>query len=265
MSGFDPGWLFLREPADRLARSEDLAREAGSWLAAQGSALEVLDIGCGTGSTLRSLAPVFPQAARWILLDNDPALLEQARQLAGETVHVSFARHDLNDIAGLPLEGVSLLTASALFDLCSEGFCAQLVKRAASEGCAVYAALNYDGVMRWSVAHPLDQAVRAAFNRHQQTDKGFGTALGPDAASRLAVLLEAEGYRVRLAESPWVMGPGEADLQRSFLKGFRQPLMEIGELPETGIDDWLSFRLKAVHMPESRCEVGHLDLLALPA
>ncbi|WP_370582807.1 methyltransferase domain-containing protein [Paracoccus sp. NBH48] len=38
----------------------------------------VLDLGCGTGSTLRTLGPHLPDNARWHLVDNDPALLERA-------------------------------------------------------------------------------------------------------------------------------------------------------------------------------------------
>ncbi|MBD8891240.1 class I SAM-dependent methyltransferase [Roseibium litorale] len=265
MSGFDPRWLALREPVDGLARDRTLAEAAADWLTGKVNSPQVLDIGCGTGSTWRALSPVFPKTVRWTLLDNDGTLLAEAARQIGDTAQVSYCQHDLNDIAGLPLDGVSLLTASALFDLCSEDFCKAFVKQVALEGSGVYAALNYDGVMRWSIEHPLDGAVVDAFNRHQRTDKGLGPALGPDAAPRLAALLEAEGYRVRLAESPWRMGPEDAELQGMFLDGFRQPLTEIGNLPEKDIEDWLSFRLEALTAAGSLCEVGHFDLLALPS
>ena len=264
MSGFDANWLALREPADRAARNDALVAELAARLDQRAGPAALLDIGCGTGSTWRSLSPVLPGDAAWLLLDNDPLLLAEAHRQIGAAGRVRFRRHDLNDLTGLPLDGIAVVTASALFDLCSEAFSARFVARIAGQACGLYAALNYDGAMRWSVGHPLDAAVVADFNRHQRTDKGFGPALGPDATGRLAHHLERRGYRVSLGASPWRMGRQEAALQRAFLDGFRQPLHEIGSLSGTEIEAWLAFRLAAIEAPDSLCEVGHTDLLAVP-
>src|SRR5688500_1818912 len=71
-----PDWLALREPADAAARSSALAE-----LVAQhcgGGPLTVRDLGCGTGSMLRWLAPQLPGPQRWYLHDRDPVLLARA-------------------------------------------------------------------------------------------------------------------------------------------------------------------------------------------
>lgn len=264
MSGFDTTWLALREPADQAARHPGLAQIVARHLSARPDP-HVLDIGCGTGSTWRSLARQMPASTAWQLLDHDPLLLAEAKRQIGPTPTVTFRQHDLNEIAALPLAAAPLVTASALFDLCSQAFCEALVHRLAQARCGLYAALNYDGLFRWSIQHPLDARMVELFNRHQRTDKGFGPALGPDASDCLARLFDTCGYRVWIEQSPWQLDQASSALQTELLKGLRQPLLEIADLPETTIDAWLAFRLAAIHEPESSCLVGHTDILALPA
>ena len=260
---FDADWLTLREPADRAARDETLVAAFARHLSGAEKSL-VIDIGCGTGSTLRCLAHAVPADRNWLLLDNDPLLLEEAKRRIKAHAGVSLRRHDLNDLVGLPLEDAAIVTASALFDLCSEDFSARFAERLAACSVGLYAALNYDGRIAWSEAHPLDETMVSAFNRHQQTDKGFGVALGPEAAARLAALFGDHGFRGETADSPWHLSRDNAQLQRAFIEGFRQPLQEIGGMTTADIDDWIAFRLAAIEKPDSHCMVGHTDLLALP-
>ncbi len=264
MSGFDAAWLALRETADARARNRALVASLATHLADRSGPLRLLDIGCGTGSTWRALSPALPDAVRWNLLDNDPLLLAEARRRIGPDNRTHFLRHDLTDLSGLPLKDVAAVTASALFDLCSQAFCRDFVDRIAEAGCGFYAALTYDGRFVWSRPHPLDEAVVADFNRHQRTDKGFGPALGPDATACLADHLERNGYRVTLAASPWRIGPDETALQAAMLDGFRDPVREMASLSDTAVDGWLAFRREAIATPGSLCEVGHTDLLAIP-
>lgn len=264
MSGFDKDWLSLREPADRSARDAGLVHALADFLAAQEEP-SVLDIGCGTGSTWRSLSGALPPSTSWQLLDYDPLLLEEAERRIGPDQPVRFRQHDLNDLDGLPLGGVSVVTASALFDLCSDEFCRRFLIRVAAARRGFYAALNYDGQIRWNTPHPLDDVAVESFNRHQQTDKGFGPALGPHATASLATALEELGYRVQVGASPWVIGDDQKDLHAAFLAGMRQPLLEIGLLSPAEIEAWMVYRRAEIASPGSMLEVGHTDLLALPA
>ena len=263
MSGFETEWLTLREPADKAARAPALIDKLSRYLQAM-PAPAIVDIGCGTGSTWRSLKSHVPEGTSWLLLDHDPLLLEQAENTIGGEATVAFRQFDLNHLEQLPLEGVSVVTASALFDLVSEDFCVAFSDRIVAQGCGLYAALNYDGIIRWTHRHPLDDDMVEAFNRHQKTDKGFGTALGPGASPCLHLLLEDGGYQVDVMKSPWLLDGKDAALQKAFLSGFRRPLLEMSMHGETEIEDWLAFRLSAIAAPESRCEVGHTDLIALP-
>lgn len=257
MSGFEQSWLALREPADRAARDEELARFAAQRLAVN-SQPHVMDIGCGTGSTYRALSTVFPQHARWTLVDYDEKLLDHAQQ---RVKNASVLKRDLRDLSTLPLDGVSVLTASAFFDLASADFCEQLAGRLAATGAGFYAALNYDGLIEFAVAHELDRVVVRDFNTHQRRDKGFGPALGPQAGGHLAGAFRSLHYQTRTASSPWMLGSQEAELQRAFLTGMVAPVCEVGHLPEASVRDWLDFRLAHIHRDQS-CLVGHTDFLA---
>nr|WP_111299337.1 class I SAM-dependent methyltransferase [Paracoccus saliphilus] len=252
--GFSADWLALREPADRAARDGALLEQATR---AAGPDPVVLDLGCGTGSTLRALAPHLPDHARWRLVDNDPALLDIARTEAPGrvTAHVL----DLRDLDALPLDGVTLVTASALLDLMPAAWIAGLADRLGRAGLPFYAALSYDGMMAWDPALPQDDDITRAFNAHQRSDKGLGPALGPDAAQQAAEALGKAGFSVSLADSPWRIGPGDADLHRALIAGIAQAA---GEAGAQVAPDW--GRARATTAAGDRCRIGHLDLLALP-
>jgi len=250
--GFEADWLDLREPADLRARDATLLTRAVE--AAGGGA--VLDLGCGTGATARAFAAAGAASCDWRFLDNDPALLAHAGARHPQAV---LLRGDLAEVDALPLEGVRMVTASALLDLVSEAWLARLAERLAQHGIGFYAALSYDGVMRWQPEDPRDAQICTRFNAHQRGDKGFGPALGPEAAPRAAEVFRAQGFEVGLAPSPWRLGPQETQLQTALLDGIA------GAAQETGCADAAGWHLARHDMlTQGQAEIGHLDLLALP-
>ena len=78
---------------------------------------------------------------------------------------------------------IDLVTTSALLDLVSAEWLERLVVETAARRLPVYAALSYDGKIALSPQDPFDSDIVAAVNRHQHGDKGFGPALGPEAAA----------------------------------------------------------------------------------
>lgn len=249
--GFSPDWLALREPADNDARDADLLRAAAT---AAGPNPVILDLGCGTGSTVRALAKFLPEHAKWRLVDNDWKLLEYAGAEAGEAV--SLHQQDLQDLDKLPLEGVTLVTASALLDLVSRKW---LVELASVVKVPVYFALSYNGIMSWSPEHPGDAAVTRKFNEHQQGDKGFGQALGPLAVKTATEVFTTSGFDVAVADSTWQLGAEDEKLQSELVKGIAVAAQEAGE---EGAGEWGAVRVSA--SAHTSCSIGHGDIFAVP-
>jgi len=280
MSGFSPDWLALREPADVRARDPGLLAALAAHLAPR-KALQVVDLGCGTGANIRSTAPALGPGQHWTLVDYDPVLLEAARVTLldwadkasengtsivltkdGLDIAVSFRQVDLMQdleaaIGGRP----DLVTASALFDLCSVDFIHRLARVVASEGASFYTVLTYDGEQGWNPAHAADNEMTAAFNAHQQIDKGFGSAAGPAAPEVLALAFRERGYNVLEASSPWGIDGRIASSEQALIDalagGFAAAVAEIGHVPSDVIADWLKVR-------RNGSVVGHTDTLALP-
>ncbi len=248
---FSADWLALREPADLAARDKHLMQQA-ALLA--GPDPIILDLGCGTGATARALSGLLPPHTVWRLVDSDSGLLKRAAEQTGLSAETYLM--DLNKIEDLPLEGVTLVTASALLDLVSEPWLIALIARL---DVPFYAALTYDGTMSWAPTDPTDEEIKAMFNRHQHTDKGFGPALGPDAANRTIEVLQDAGFAVENAQSPWQLSHGMEEMVLELVKGIAQAADDAGAECAT---DWWQARRKSPH--EISCMIGHVDLLAKP-
>lgn len=276
MSGFSADWLALREPVDHRSRAANVAAACAAHFS-DAASIRVTDLGCGSGSNLRALAPLLPRRQKWIMVDHDPALLEAARDAllhwadeaegevgglllrkAGKTIEARFVAADLAREAGAVLaRPAELVTAAALFDLCSREWIAGFIQQLASRRLPLMATLTYDGVEHWSPKHPADPAVLSAFHAHQRRDKGFGASAGPQAGEALADELSRRGYAMTRAQSPWRLGAGDRDLIERLAEGAAAAAAETGEVDGATVRDWLSARRRA-----QGCEIGHIDIFA---
>jgi hypothetical protein len=296
MSGFSAAWLALREPVDHRSRNAMLQNQVVDFLHQREPVvpglLHITDLGSGTGSNLRALAPHFGEMQCWTLVDYDADLLHAARttllswadgvldsntsHLIAEvgsssgsvepliitknmkTIAVQFrCANLLADYRSILNEPADLITAAAFFDLVADSwlteFCAALTK-------PLYTVLTYDGKETWGPPNALDADVLRAFHAHQSTDKGFGAALGPRAAEHLQSLLQDRGFTTACAPSPWCMDDHDRALIEQLALGTAGAVREMGLLTNAAIDQWEYARRQA-----SYCEIGHIDLFAYPA
>ncbi len=262
---FSAQWLALREPYDLRARNADV-RDAVAASFKGAPSLRIVDLACGTGSTLRALSPHLPPHQHWRLADNDLSLLARASQTAHpEGVTVSAVPLDLNHDLEAALDGaVDLVATSALLDLVSTPWLERLAVEIAARSIPLYAALSYDGCIALEPADPLDAKIIAAVNAHQRTDKGFGPALGPAAASSAIGRFETLGYSVVQGASDWVVAPDGREFQTEILSGWASAAREIGEPPLADIVAWLTRRRAAIAAGRSSMRVGHVDFFARP-
>ena len=287
-ASFSSEWLALREPVDHRARAPELLEPLRAWCRAAGVE-RIVDLGSGTGSNVRYLAPQlfpepFPQGSsgvRWLLVDHDAALVEHALARGVEPARggtpaghaaVVGGRHTLRAIVGdlgtdglREIAGADLVTAAALLDLVSEGWLDEMVEACRASGAAALFALSYDGRVRWDPMHPMDARVLEAVNAHQRLDKGLGPALGPYAAPRAEQLFREAGWRTRRAPSPWQLGPDDRPLVRLLLQGWAEAAIELRPSIAASVREWETDRTALLDGGgEFSVTVGHHDLLALP-
>jgi hypothetical protein len=260
---FSRQWLALREPYDRAARNLAVLEAVRTAFAGR-PAVRIADLGCGTGSTMRAVAPLLPARQTWRLVDNDIALLEAAAETTPATHEVTTAHIDLaEDLGRAVADDSDLVTTSALLDLVSAPWLERLVAILSITRRPIYAALSFDGRIDLTPACPGDAAVIAAVNRHQLTDKGFGPALGPQGGAAALAALQAEGFAIAQGASDWVFGPADVAIQREMLAGWAGAAGEIGLAPAM-IDSWLVERSEHIAAGRSEMRVGHIDFFAAP-
>jgi len=155
------------------------------------------------------------------------------------------------------------VTTSAFLDLVTRPFLEHLVGLVTAARLPFLASLTYDGRASCTPADPLDEDIRQAMNAHQKTDKGFGAALGPDAADAAEALFAAAGYRVVSGPSDWHAGREARDFQRELISGWVSAGLEMGLEPER-LSGWLDRRMEQISDGNLVIEVGHRDIAAIP-
>ena len=267
---FDVDWLALREPVDHRSRAAaivPLLRQA--WRAVGWS--RVLDLGCGTGSNLRYLAPKLDGPQEWTVLDHDQELLSRVTVPDAvqrvTRVHGELAREGLTAV-----EHTHLVTGAALLDLVSEDWLVRLIAACRVRACGAHFALTYDGTTAWFADaarrvrddDPDDTLIRRAVNDHQRRDKGLGPALGPMAGLVAETRFRAAGYRAWLLPSPWHLGPGDATLARRLVESWQVAATDTRPDVADRVQAWAGRRREVIDRGTFAISVGHVDLLALP-
>jgi hypothetical protein len=278
---FDAGWLALREPHDARARSGALARALIATLPARP---KLLDLGAGSGSLFRWLAPRIYRAQAWTLFDADPELIDTAFDVIamwaealglrvttpgramlvhapGGAWRIEAVIGDLADIDRLPLFGHHAVVNSALCDLVSKPWIEALAGRLA---VPFYAALMVDGRAQYLPPDPRDRAVHHAFRRDQRRDKGFGPALGHRAPAALQAAFLRQGFRVLTAPSDWRVGRNDRPMLTAMLEGDADAALRANPVHGDLVEAWVRRRMRQARIGKLALRLGHRDLLAIP-
>ncbi|MFU8850820.1 SAM-dependent methyltransferase [Micromonospora sp. SL1-18] len=259
-------WLGLREPADAAARSADLVEAVRRRLPADRPVI-VHDLGSGTGSMARWLAPRLPGPQHWVLHERDPDLLALAATelyaADGSPVTVATRSSDITRLGAAELADAHLVTASALLDMLTVEEVERTVDACA--GHPTLFALTVVGRVELTPADPLDAALTAAFNAHQRRTTDGRTLLGPDAVDATVSAFRRRGIDVRVRPSPWRLGPEQPALTAEWLLGWLDAAGE--ERPElTGaVGAYRNRRLGELAAGRLHVVLHHADLLAGPS
>jgi hypothetical protein len=262
-----PAWLALREPADAAARAPELVEPLRRKLA--GTPLTVVhDLGTGTGSMGRWLAPQLPGPQHWIMYDRDADLLEHAKAEMTDTaadgapVTVETRQRDITRLTSADLAGASLVTASALLDMLTAEEIDRIVAACVGAGCPTLLTISVIGRVTLTPPDPLDAEVLDAFNAHQRRSAGGRKLLGPDAVDATVEAFGRHGVDVLVRPSHWRLDADRADLTAEWFDGWLGAACE--QRPElTGpATAYARRRLAAVAAGELGVVVEHNDLLA---
>lgn len=262
-------WLDLREPADAAARARDLVEHLRRHLPAT-SCQVIHDLGCGTGSMGRWLAPLLPGLQRWVLHDRDADLLKVAAAALpgpaadGASVVVETRRSDVTQLRPDDLADATLITASALLDLLTQDELAGLVDVCSKAGCPVLLSLSVVGRVDLAPADPLDSRVAAEFDAHQRRMTVRGRLLGPDAVAAAVEGIRRLGAEVLIRPTPWRLGAAEAELAAEWFSGWIRAACEQSVDLASDIGSYAGRRLAEARAGKLAVTVGHADLLVLP-
>jgi hypothetical protein len=260
-------WLRLREPADAAARAPELVDVVRRRLVDSRRPL-IHDLGTGTGSMGRWLAPRLPVSQHWFLHDRDADLLDWASValvdavVDGQPVTVETRRCDITRLTARDLDGATLVTASALLDLLTADEVERVVTACVEACCPTLLMISVTGCVELTPADPLDAEIAEAFTAHQRRTVGDRTLLGPDAVGATVAAFDRHGVGVRVRPSPWRLGPDQVDLMSEWFKGWLAAACDQRpELARAAVA-YSNRRLAEAASGRLRVVVGHEDLLA---
>ncbi len=261
-------WLALREAEDARARSAELAAAVPALLPA--GTLTVHDLGSGTGSMVRWLAPRLPGPQTWVLHDWNADLTRRAldveapRDREGAPVSLVPQIGELGELSAAHLNGAALVTASALLDVLTAREAHSLVDACVGAGAPALLSLSVTGEVHLRPRDAGDSAYSNAFNTHQTRETDGRRLLGRHGAPIVKGLFELAGWKVRTTRTHWLLDAGRTLLLQEWLNGW----VDAAEEQDPGLRErFEGYRdLRSAQLARGRLSVDvvHTDLLAWP-
>lgn len=251
----------MRRPFDDAARNPDILHDVAQYLE-KVETPQILDLASGAGSTLHAVDSKLEVQPRWVLTDSDSTLLKIAHERHPDSqIQIIDLAQNLET---LDFSTLHLVTTSAFLDLVSSDWLERLSQCLKKARVPLYAALSYNGMLRFWPEDPDDLFVTQAFNAHQKTDKGFGKAAGPEATAILIQHLKSNGFQCFAGQSDWYINKDDYRLIFSVLSGIFEAAIEIESKHEERLNQWFKSRKMALEQESLSLSVGHLDLFAIP-
>jgi hypothetical protein len=261
-------WLALREAEDSRARSHELARSVLPLLAK--GPITVHDLGSGTGSMMRWLAPLLPSPQTWVLHDWNASLTERAlagappRDLFEAPVSIRSHVGELERLDGSDLRGASLVTASALLDVLTAREAQAIVDACVEVGAATLFCLSVTGEVELRPWDARDKLFEEAFNCHQRREVHGRRLLGRYGGPLVRGLFDHAGWKVRTVRTCWRLDDHEPRLLGEWFTGW----VDAAEEHRAALCDecvgYRELRGGQLDRGDLSAVVYHLDLLAWP-
>jgi len=258
-------WLAIRETADAAARSRALVPLVRRQLAGRPNVV-IHDLGSGTGSMARWLAPQLSARQHWILYDRDPDLLqtaaaELAQRVADKaSVTVETRLRDVTTLTPDDLQGADLVTASALLDLLTVAEVDQIAAACVGARSPALLTISVDGRVAMNPPDPWDVPIGVAFNAHQRRTTEKRSLLGPDAVRAAVGAFTRGGATTVVRSSPWRLDRDDSVLASEWFVAWLAAACE--QRPELAgaVSGYTDRRLAQLGDGRMRIMVGHEDL-----
>ena len=260
-------WLALREQEDARARSRELALAASGLLGP--GRIVIHDLGSGTGSMMRWLAPLLPGPQTWVLHDWNSNLVQRATNgvvldRERRPVSVRTRSGELAHLDPVDLAGASLVTASALLDVLTSEETRAVAQACIAVGCPVLLSLSVTGEVRLDPRDPRDDVFEASFNAHQQRLVGGRRLVGPSGLALAKRLFLDAGWKTRPVATFWRLGDHDPGLLGQWFDGWFDAALEQGaDLQVDGVG-YRALRSSQLRRGALSAVVVHTDLLAWP-
>ena len=245
----------------------------------------LLELGAGSGSLFRWLAPIVGRTQHWLWLDNDDALLERGIHLTAHwaqrlgyavqrseegteltlqtprgTWSIEARGYDLNDPPSmLPLDEADAVTCSAVLDLFSEDWLDELLHAIVQR--PFYAAINVIGRDRIRPHRLEDELIWRGYILDQVGNARLLDPLGPDVPNVAREVCKELGLQYVSTRSDWIIRRQHHAMLR-YMIGFvtnaaRQALPQY----RRRVDRWERRRRQEIAAGRCTLRIGHVDVL----
>jgi SAM-dependent methyltransferase len=277
MNHTETRYLEAKRSLDDRARSP---RVRDRLLSAIASDPQILDIGCGTGTTVPRLLEWGIDTGRYRGVDGDAGVIEFARDVRpaelrriglsvtheerGFTVTDLSVTYETGDaLAALEAaEAVDLLVAQAFADLVPIPELLSGIESALAPGGLAYLPITFDGGTIFQPDHPADAAVEAAYHDAIDAEPGRDIHAGRHLADTCR---RADGDLLVMASSDWILRPRDGTYpadEAYFLArilDFVETVLSEEDVAQSG--DWLAARRQQLADAELTYVAHQYDLL----
>jgi SAM-dependent methyltransferase len=262
INAFPTDWLDCRFPFDADARNVELEAQVLDYLRGIEKP-HLMDLGAGNGANYHYLQPRIHADARWTLIEQDPYLVQAARERIPSPL-VNLRSESLLHIAQAQnLAEVDLILANAVFDLFSEAQFRHFTQSLAPVRPSLFFTLNYTR-MAFSPEMNEDEEFVRLYNAHMEREQDFGRAMGSQGPEKMVKILREAGYQVATGLSYWQIG-GEEDEMLTYMLGFMEEAlgeMLVWEGLDLPLREWLEDKREMVAAGALSLWVEHVDVWA---
>lgn len=241
------------------------------------AALDILEVGAGTGTMIDRLADrgVLARGGRYTAIDADPANIAEARARLAPTglpVSLELAAADVYDFA-LHARGRQwdLLIAHAFLDLVNVPRLLPQLFALLRPGGLFYFTINFDGltILEPSVDPEFDRKVVGIYHQTMDERRVAGQPTGGSRAGRalLGQIPAAGGEILAAGASDWIVLPrrghypaDEAYFLHHILHFFEESLAGRSELEPQRLSSWLARRHEQVDAAQLTLIVHQIDV-----